>query len=79
MKKIVTISIVLVLSLPAFAQKPQTVEDIDAWVQNEIKAAHESFRRDSIAFISSKIERLNQKIKDIGVEAEKLKKKLEKK
>lgn len=78
MKKIVTISIVLVLGLPAFAQKPQTVEDIDAWAQNEIKAAHESFRTDSIAFISGKMEKLNQKIKDIGIEAEKQKKKLEK-
>lgn len=76
MKKIVTISIAFVLGLSAFAQKPQTVEDIDAWAQNKIKAAHESFRKDSIAFISGKIEKLNQKIKDIDVEAEKQKKKL---
>ena len=79
MKKIVTISIVFVLSLPALAQKPQTVEDIDAWAQNEIRAAYESFRKDSIAFITGKIEKLNQKIKGISVEAEKQKKKLEKK
>lgn len=78
MKKIITISIVFVLSLAAFAQKPQTVKDIDAWAQNEIKAAHESFRKDSIAFISGRIEKLNQKIKDIGIEAEKQRKKLEK-
>lgn len=78
MKKIIIISIVSLLSLVAFAQKPQTVEDVDAWAQNEIKAAHESFRKDSIAFISGRMEKLNQKIKDIGVEAGKQKKKLEK-
>lgn len=77
MKKIITISILLAISLSASAQKPQTAEEVDVWAQNEIKSARESFQKDSIEFMRSKTEKLNQKIKEIGVEAEKQKKKIE--
>ena len=79
MKKIVTILFLAVLNLSASAQTPKTPEDIDAWAQNEIRLARESFRKDSIEFMRSRTEKLNQKIKKISDEAEKQKKKLEKK
>lgn len=79
MKRIVIIFIVIVLSLSASAQKPQTVEDIDVWVQNEIKAARESFHKDSIDYMVRRTGNLNEKIKEIKDEAERLKKKIEKK
>lgn len=79
MKKIVTILFLAVLSLSAFAQNPKTPEDIDAWAQNEIRLARESFRKDSIEFMRSRTEKLNLRIKKISDEAEKQKKKLEKK
>lgn len=61
MKRIVIIFIVIVLSLSASAQKPQTVEDIDVWVQNEIKAARESFHKDSIDYMVRRTGNLNEK------------------
>ena len=76
MKKIVTISIIFVLSLSVFAQKPQTVEDIDVWVQNEIEAVRESFHKDSIDYMIGRTNKLNQKITKIKNEAERLKKKI---
>lgn len=79
MKKIVTISMMFVLSLSASAQKLQTEEDIAKWVQQEMNAARESFRIDSIDYMDRRTRKLNEKIESIKEKAEKLKKKIEKK